>query len=242
MVARRPRVPDRGDVVWITLAPQAGAEQAGRRPAVVLSPAAYNGKVGLAFTVSDHERIKGYPFEVTIPAGLPVTGVVLSDQIKKPRLAHSARRADLRAAPACGDGGPPETWRIVDVTRKRIAHKPQRRHIGGRRLESSTWVVSGLPCNRTTRPIHETQDRLDISGSGSGIMVIWSERSATSNSAEGAACKCASTVLSANSEESDYRYLTGKQLKSRSTGRLLEAGIPAGEHDLCFETSSDSQR
>ena len=82
MVARRPRVPDRGDVVWITLAPQAGAEQAGRRPAIVLSPAAYNGKVGRALMCPITSRIKGYPFEVTLPAGLPVTGVVLSDQIK----------------------------------------------------------------------------------------------------------------------------------------------------------------
>lgn len=82
MVARRSRIPDRGDVVWITLAPQAGHEQAGRRPAVVLSPAAYNGKVGLALMCPITSRIKGYPFEVTIPAGLPVTGAVLSDQVR----------------------------------------------------------------------------------------------------------------------------------------------------------------
>lgn len=82
MVGRRVRVPDRGDVVWVTLTPQAGHEQAGRRPAVVLSPAAYNGKVGLALMCPITSRIKGYPFEVTIPAGLPVAGVVLSDQVK----------------------------------------------------------------------------------------------------------------------------------------------------------------
>jgi mRNA interferase MazF len=82
VVARRPPVPDRGDVVWITLVPQAGHEQAGRRPAVVLSPSAYNGKVGLALMCPITSRIKGYPFEVTIPDGLPVTGVVLSDQVK----------------------------------------------------------------------------------------------------------------------------------------------------------------
>lgn len=92
MVARRPRVPDRGDVVWITLAPQAGAEQSGRRPAVVLSPAAYNGKVGLALMCPITSRIKGYPFEVSIPAGLPVIGVVLSDQIKS--LDWRIRRAE----------------------------------------------------------------------------------------------------------------------------------------------------
>ncbi len=92
MVARRPRVPDRGDVVWITLALQAGHEQAGRRPAVVLSPAAYNRKVGLALMCPITSRIKGYPFEVTIPAGLPVTGAVLSDQVKS--LDWRARQAE----------------------------------------------------------------------------------------------------------------------------------------------------
>ncbi len=92
MVARRPRVPDRGDVVWITLVPQAGHEQVGRRPAVVLSPAAYNGKVGLALMCPITSRIKGYPFEVVLPVGLPVTGVVLSDQVKS--LDWRARRAE----------------------------------------------------------------------------------------------------------------------------------------------------
>ncbi|HEV2284059.1 MAG TPA: endoribonuclease MazF [bacterium] len=82
MVGRRAYVPDRGDVVRITFAPQAGHEQAGRRPAVVLSPAAYNGKVGLALLCPITNHVKGYPFEVAVPAGLPVTGVVLSDQIK----------------------------------------------------------------------------------------------------------------------------------------------------------------
>ena len=82
MVVRRPRAPDRGDIVWITLADQTGHEQAGRRPAVVLSPAAYNAKVGLALMCPVTSRIKGYPFEVTIPPGLPVSGVVLSDQVK----------------------------------------------------------------------------------------------------------------------------------------------------------------
>ncbi len=92
MVARRPRVPDRGDVVWITLVPHAGHEQVGRRPAVVLSPAAYNGKVGLALMCPITSRIKGYPFEVVLPVGLPVTGVVLSDQVKS--LDWRARRAE----------------------------------------------------------------------------------------------------------------------------------------------------
>ncbi len=92
MVARRARVPDRGDVVWITLAPQADHEQAGRRPAVVLSPAAYNRKVGLALMCPITSQVKGYPFEVTVPTGLPVTGVVISDQVKS--LDWRARRAE----------------------------------------------------------------------------------------------------------------------------------------------------
>lgn len=75
-------VPGRGDIVWITFSPQAGHEQAGRRPAVVLSPRAYNGRVGLALLCPITTQIKGYPFEVSVPAGLPISGVVLSDQIK----------------------------------------------------------------------------------------------------------------------------------------------------------------
>ncbi len=75
-------VPDRGDAVWINFNPQAGHEQAGRRPAIVLSPSSYNRKVGLAVFCPITNQIKGYPFEVVIPAGLKVTGAVLSDQVK----------------------------------------------------------------------------------------------------------------------------------------------------------------
>lgn len=75
-------VPARGDVVWITMDPTAGHEQSGRRPALVLSPAAYNGKVGLAILCPITSQVKGYPFEVRVPEGLPVEGVVLSDQAK----------------------------------------------------------------------------------------------------------------------------------------------------------------
>ena len=74
--------PDCGDLVWLTFTPQAGHEQAGRRPALVLSPAAYNGKVGLALLCPITSQVKGYPFEVAVPAGLPVSGVVLADQVK----------------------------------------------------------------------------------------------------------------------------------------------------------------
>lgn len=75
-------VPQRGDVVWITLNPQSGHEQAGRRPAVVLSPAIYNEKVELVILCPVTNQIKGYPFEVIIPDGLPLSGVILADQIK----------------------------------------------------------------------------------------------------------------------------------------------------------------
>lgn len=75
-------VPARGDVVWLDFNPQAGHEQAGRRPALVLSPASYNGKLGLAIVCPITSRIKGYPFEVPIPTGLAVSGVVLADQVK----------------------------------------------------------------------------------------------------------------------------------------------------------------
>jgi len=93
MVNSRTYVPRCGDVVWITLNPQAGYEQAGRRPAVVLSPQSYNGKTGLAIFCPITNQIKGYPFEVIIPAGLSVAGVVLSDQVKS--LDWRARNAEL---------------------------------------------------------------------------------------------------------------------------------------------------
>ena len=75
-------IPHRGDVVWIDMQPQAGHEQSGRRPAIVLSPKSYNGKVGLALFCPVTNQIKGYPFETIIPSGLKVTGAVLSDQVK----------------------------------------------------------------------------------------------------------------------------------------------------------------
>jgi mRNA interferase MazF len=68
--------------VWIDFSPQPRSEQAGRRPAVVLSPAAYNRKVGLALLCPITNQVKGYPFEVVIPEGLQVTGVILADQLK----------------------------------------------------------------------------------------------------------------------------------------------------------------
>ena len=74
--------PKRGDVIWISFTPQSGHEQAGHRPALVLSPESYNRKVGLALVCPLTTQAKGYPFEVNIPPGLKASGVVLSDQIK----------------------------------------------------------------------------------------------------------------------------------------------------------------
>jgi mRNA interferase MazF len=93
MVRRRTNTPERGDAVWITLNPQAGHEQAGRRPVVVLSPSGYNGKVGLAILCPITNQIKGYPFEVLIPSGLAVSGAILSDQVKS--LDWRAREAEF---------------------------------------------------------------------------------------------------------------------------------------------------
>jgi mRNA interferase MazF len=88
---KRGYVPERGDAVWVTLDPQAGHEQAGRRPALVLSPSSYNGRVGLALLCPITGQEKGYPFEVPIPEGLRVAGVALADQVKS--LDWRARKA-----------------------------------------------------------------------------------------------------------------------------------------------------
>jgi mRNA interferase MazF len=96
-------VPDRGDAIWLTLSPQAGHEQAGRRPAVVLSPKAYNQKAGLAIVCPITQQVKGYPFEVIIPGSLAVTGAILSDQVTS--LDWRARQAVLICGPAPGNRG-----------------------------------------------------------------------------------------------------------------------------------------
>lgn len=92
-------VPERGDAVWLTFDPHAGHEQAGRRPAVVLSPRAYNSRSGLAILCPVTTRAKGYPFEVLLPQGLPVSGAVQVDQLKS--VDWQARRASrICALPA----------------------------------------------------------------------------------------------------------------------------------------------
>ena len=85
--------PGRGDVVWIDFIPRSGHEQTGRRPGLVLSPKAYNKKVGLALVCPITSKIKGYPFEVILPDAGGITGVILADQIKS--LDWRARRADF---------------------------------------------------------------------------------------------------------------------------------------------------
>jgi mRNA interferase MazF len=85
MVAPRSRanyVPSRGDIVWLQFNPQAGSEQAGHRPALVISPKSYNGRVGLAVFCPLTTHIKGYPFEVELPVGQKAEGAVLADQVK----------------------------------------------------------------------------------------------------------------------------------------------------------------
>ena len=74
--------PARGDAIWLDFNPQTGREQAGHRPAVVISPASYNKKVGLALICPITSQVKGYPFEVKIPDNQSIGGVVLADQVK----------------------------------------------------------------------------------------------------------------------------------------------------------------
>ena len=83
--------PERGDLVWLEFTPQSGHEQAGTRPALVISPRDYNRKVGLALVCPVTSRIKGYPFEVQLPPGGMIQGAVLSDQVKS--LDWRARKA-----------------------------------------------------------------------------------------------------------------------------------------------------
>lgn len=78
----RSYVPERGDIVWLNFSPQSGHEQVGKRPALVISPQSYNSRAGLALFCLITSRVKGYPFEVNLPPGKKISGVILSDQIK----------------------------------------------------------------------------------------------------------------------------------------------------------------
>jgi mRNA interferase MazF len=82
MVVKSNYIPDRGDIVWLDFNPQTGREQSGRRPALTISPKAYNEKLGLAIFCPITSNIKGYPFEVKIPARLKIKGVILADHVK----------------------------------------------------------------------------------------------------------------------------------------------------------------
>jgi len=88
--------PRRGDVIWISFNPQAGHEQAGHRPALVLSPEPYNRKVGLVLACPLTSQVKGYPFEVVVPNGFKASGAILSDQVKS--LDWRVRQASLLCA------------------------------------------------------------------------------------------------------------------------------------------------
>jgi mRNA interferase MazF len=87
-------VPKRGDIVYLEFSPQSGHEQAGRRPALVLSPEEYNHKVGLMLCCPITNQEKGYPFEVAVKGAAHTTGVVLSDQVKS--LDWHVRRAEYK--------------------------------------------------------------------------------------------------------------------------------------------------
>ena len=81
MVSRARYVPDRGDLIWLDFDPQAGHEQAGRRPALVLSPKNYHQRSSLAVVCPITSKIKGYPFEVLLE-GLDKPSAVLADQMR----------------------------------------------------------------------------------------------------------------------------------------------------------------
>ncbi len=103
-------VPDAGDFVWLTFDPQAGREEAGRRPALILSPKIYNAKAGLALACPVTNQIKGYPFEVAVPPGVGPTGVILVDHLRS--VDWKARHAEPLGH--CTDG-------IMDEVRARLA-------------------------------------------------------------------------------------------------------------------------
>jgi mRNA interferase MazF len=75
------KCPNRGDLIWTDFDPQSGHEQAGKRPALVLSPSIYNRRLGLAIVCPITSRVKGYTLAVTLPAGLPIHGDILVDQV-----------------------------------------------------------------------------------------------------------------------------------------------------------------
>jgi mRNA interferase MazF len=97
-------IPSRGDIAWIHFEPRVGHEQAGHRPALVLSPSQYNGPTGMAIACPITSREKGLPFEVRLPENLAVAGFVLADQVKN--IDWKARKAQFacRVAPSFVSG------------------------------------------------------------------------------------------------------------------------------------------
>lgn len=89
-------IPQAGDLVWVNFNPQTGHEQAGRRPALVLSPAAYHEKTALAVVCPITSNIQPYPFNVLLPDGLPIGGAVLADQVKS--IDRAARQLKVAGA------------------------------------------------------------------------------------------------------------------------------------------------
>lgn len=104
-----PQAPARGHLIWVDFSPQAGHEQAGRRPALVISTAEFTAVTGFTIVCPITSQVKGYPFEVVLPPGLPVSGVVLCDQERS--FDCSARNAE------CVGDAPAE---VVDEVLARI--------------------------------------------------------------------------------------------------------------------------
>jgi mRNA interferase MazF len=93
MVIKDTWCPDRSDIIWLTFDPSLGHEQRGRRPALVISPRMYNEKIGLVLVCPITNVEKGYPFEIRIPRGLSISGVILADHVKN--LDWKARDAEF---------------------------------------------------------------------------------------------------------------------------------------------------
>jgi mRNA interferase MazF len=110
-------IPRRGDIVWLTFTPQIGHEQAGRRPAFVVSPYEYNKKVGLFLACPITSQIKGYPFEVRISTKTGIDGVILTDHIKS--LDWKARKAEFveSSAPELIEAVSARLLPLIDETR-----------------------------------------------------------------------------------------------------------------------------
>jgi mRNA interferase MazF len=89
-------IPQAGDLVWVNFNPQAGREQAGRRPALVLSPGEYHQKTALAIVCPITSNTQPYPFKVFLPDGLPIGGAVLADQVKS--IDRAARQLKIAGA------------------------------------------------------------------------------------------------------------------------------------------------